>query len=196
MPALTAASTLVAKSPVSTLTRSLLTLMPSCFAHVLQRGVQRLLGGLEVLVAGDHVEGLALELVGRRRRDGAGGAGGGDGAAARGGGAVAAALPLGRSVLRRRHSLLPAGVRRCRRASSLRPLPLPPGRWSLPLPWSARAPVVGAAGFGVSVAVLPPQAARMAAAALAAMPPRKPRRESRENRVCPSSIIFPHNPYN
>jgi len=41
------------------------------------------------------------------------------------------------------------------------------------------AAAVGAvvAGFGVSVAVLPPQAARMAAAAPAVTPPRKPRRE-------------------
>jgi hypothetical protein len=55
----------------------------------------------------------------------------------------------------------------------------------------AAAPVVGAvvdAGFGVSVALLPPQAARIAAAALAAAPPRNPRRVNREIRASPSSM--------
>jgi len=60
----------------------------------------------------------------------------------------------------------------------------------------AAAPVVGAvvaAGFGVSVALLPPHAARMAAAALAATPPRNPRRVNLEIRYIPSCMVFfPH----
>jgi hypothetical protein len=61
-------------------------------------------------------------------------------------------------------------------------------------PLAAAGAVVGLAA-GVLVALLPPQAARMAAAALAATPPRKPRRESRETRMFVSSILFPHNPH-